>query len=146
MPIDEASFKSALAQLGAAVAELPRHESLGYQGEASYLRAGLYFEFNTDAGIHVADPAQLLLGKVALRQWITVRGGKAGGKETVQPGGGLNIGGFGVAGILRLLTQLGTVPGLAMSGVGVGSGMTVSHDHLRHELAKYLGGKAIKLL
>lgn len=142
MSIDEPSFKSALNELLNVVAQLPRSKSIGYKGEASPLRTGLYFEFQTPYGIHVADPAILLAGELALRQWITVRGGKAGGKETVEPGGGLNLGGLGVAGLLRMLTSLGRVQGLQISTQQPGGGFPTSQEQLLHLLQTYLAAKA----
>lgn len=108
--MDENELKAGLAQYVAAIGALPR-SALGYQGDVEAFRLGVYVEGRTPTGqIYVADPAEVALGHLAWRLWVTVRGGKAGGKQAVKPGGGTDLsgllGGFGVSGLLTMLTGL----------------------------------------
>lgn len=104
----EAELKLELAQYVAAIGALPRSD-LGYRGVVEPLRLGIYVEGRTpDGRILVADPAEVAKGLLAWREWVTVRGGQAGGKQAVKPGGGTDLsgllGGFGVGGLLTMLT------------------------------------------
>lgn len=106
----ETELKAALIQYVAAIGALPRSE-LGYKGVVEPLRLGVYVEGKTPSGsILVADPAEVANGRLAWRKWVTVRGGQAGGKQAVKPGGGTDLsgllGGFGVGGLLSMLTGL----------------------------------------
>ncbi len=142
MAIDEQSLKSVINQFLAGVASLPRSK-VGYQGDATPLRMGVYAEFQTPHGVLVADPAFIAQGQLALREWITVRAGKAGGREHVKPGGGfnLNLGGLGIGSLLKMITGLGAVPNLQISGTQMGGGYPVSQDQIAHLLMQYFGKK-----
>ena len=154
MAIDQQALKDTLRLLVEAVAQLPRADGkdgrpkLGFHGDASPLRTAMYFEFQTESGIHVADPAALAHGVVALREWITVRGGQAGGRESVKPGGsGLDLGGLGLASILRLITGLGVGPGLNLTALRgqlaplVGTGGKPSPEALQQLLRQLSGSR-----
>lgn len=106
----EEELKAGLAQYVAAIGALPP-SNLGYHGKVEAFRLGVYVEGRTPEGkILVADPAEVANGRLAWREWVTVRGGKAGGKQVVKPGGSLDVsgllGGFGVSGLLTMLTGL----------------------------------------
>lgn len=112
----EAELKEGLARYIETIGGFPRSD-IGHKGPVTPLRLGIYLEGEDPqtGRIYVADPAEVALGRLAWRDWITVRGGKAGGSQAVQPGGGNPLGGFGVGGLLTLLTgvPIGTVLGSA---------------------------------
>lgn len=136
----EAELKSALAQYMDAIAALPANKSLGYQGgDVLPLRLGVYLEGSTpDGGIYIADPAEVARGHLAWREWITVRGGKAGGSQAVKPGGGNLLGGIGVAGLLRMITGLPIPQALKVDAPAPG----IVTENIQTLLREYLAGKA----
>lgn len=109
--MDAKELQTGLDELGQEIAEVPRHPTLGYRGEASFKRMIVVAVFQApDGRLYVADPAELVDGHpdLALREWITVRGEQAGGREKVKPGGS---GGIGVGDLLKVLTGGGAPTG-----------------------------------
>lgn len=107
--MDANLLESQLNELGAEIAAVPRHPTLGFRGQATYQKMIVVAVFQgADGKLYVADPAELIDGHpdLALREWITVRGDAAGGRETVKPGGG---GGLSVGNLIKALT--GGLPG-----------------------------------
>src|SRR6266545_4249223 len=91
MTIDERLLMQRLQELLQLLATAGRHPTLGYQGAAELEDLRVYAVFRGANGLpYIADPSELVDGHpdIALREWITVRGTGAGGRETVQPGGG----------------------------------------------------------
>jgi hypothetical protein len=101
----EAELEAGLVHHLEAIARLPP-SPLGYKGHVVPFRLGVYaegYDPNTNR-IFVADPAEVALGRLAWREWVTIRAGKAGGSQAVQPGGGNPLGGVGVGGLISLMT------------------------------------------
>lgn len=119
----EDQLKELLGQLLAAVAAHERDPNLGYQGAATPLRVGVYVEYQAaDGRVLVVDNEHLAqTGTIALREWITVRGGKAGGKQDVKPGGS-GVGGVGIPALLQLFGLATGNPLLGQIGGALGGG------------------------
>jgi hypothetical protein len=132
----EEEVKAGLAHQLAAITSLPPSQ-YGYKGLVLPHRLGVYAEGVSPVTnrIYVADPMEVALGRLAWREWITVRGGQAGGSQAVTPGGNA-LGGFGVGGLLTLLTgvplstALGSAPPPDLKAL------------IQEELIKYLQAKA----
>lgn len=141
--IDPTALKAAAAELLSAVGQIPRSKTVGYQGPARPLRLGVYFEFEGEDGkLYVVDNQRLASGELALREWVTIRGGKLGGRETVKPGGSsFQLGGVGVGGLLRMLASTGLVPGLGVIGTPTGTGRTFPPEALLRLVTQYLSEK-----
>ena len=113
----EDELKAGLAHYIRTIGSLPP-SSLGVKNaNIEAFRMGVYVEGRDmkTGRIFVADPAEVALGLLAWREWVTIRGGKAGGSQAVKPGMGNPLGGFGVGGLLTMLTgvPLSTVLGSA---------------------------------
>lgn len=110
--MDTNALQTALEELGHEIGQVPRHPTLGYQGGVRFRKMIAVAVFEGDDGrLYVADPAELVDGHpdLALREWITVRGEQAGGREKVKPGGsGLPI--EDLIGILGGGSPTGTTP------------------------------------
>ncbi len=113
MEADE--LQEGLNQLGAEIAEVPRHPTLGYRGAATFKKIIAMAVFQgADGKLYVADPSEIVDGHpdLALREWITVRGEQAGGRENVKPG---SSGGIAVGDLLQILNNVGAG---GIAGVG----------------------------
>lgn len=109
--LDEAVLEPQLEALKEEMAALPRHPTLGYRGGVTATKLIVVMVGVGDDGKkYVADPSEIVDGHpdLAWREWITVRGDQAGGREHVQPGGS---GGVGVLDILKLFTGGPASPG-----------------------------------
>lgn len=97
------------------VDSLPRHPTKGYKGKIKRVKRviAIVIVECEDGQDRPIDPAELLDENpdVAVRDWITVRGDTAGGRESVKPGGsgGLDVG--NLIGVLSKGTPAGGVLG-----------------------------------
>jgi hypothetical protein len=136
----EDDLKKGLAHYIEAIGRLPP-SSLGTKGRnIRAFRMGVYVEgVDEDTGrIYVADPAEVALGRLAWREWVTVRGGQAGGSQAVKPGSGNLLGGFGVAGLIGMLTGVPVSTALGSAPPPESEG----EKALQEMLIRYLQNKA----
>lgn len=85
----------ALVQLAEDLGELPRNRQVGFQGNLKLKKVIAIPVFVDDGGKeYVMDLAQAADGEpdLAAREWVTVRGSEAGGRELVRPGGAGSLG------------------------------------------------------
>lgn len=132
----EEELKAGLAHYIHTIGRLPPSQ-LGHKGPVTAFRMGLYVEGQDPQGrIWLADPAQVALGRLAWREWATYRDGKFGGREAVKPGDGNPLGGFGIGGLLTMLT------GVPLS-TALGSAPPPDNDaKVQEMLIQYLQRKA----
>lgn len=142
MELNEQNLSDLTTQAVQAVFTHERDTALGYQGKATPLRAGMYFEATgEDGSIYVVDNEHLAAtGKIALRHWVTISDDHLGGAESVTPGGAPKIGGIGIGSLLSLLglatgnPALGLVSATTKQSIG-----TLILGFLQGKLARFGG-------
>lgn len=87
--MESLSTDPAVRQLAVELDELERDRQVGYQGDLKLLKVmSLPIFQGSDGKLYVMDLARAKSGvhKLSVREWITVRGDQAGGRESVEPG------------------------------------------------------------
>lgn len=118
--VSDQELKSLLDTTVAALTGHDRDSALGYQGEVRDYRLAVNLEaVCADGTIRPLDLEHFAkTGTIAWRDWVTLRGGKTGGRQDVKPGG---VGGISVPTLFQVLGMATGIPLIGAIGGAVGS-------------------------
>lgn len=135
--ISDQELKALLDTTVAALTGHDRDTALGYQGEVRDYRLAVNLEaVCVDGAIRPLDLEHFAkTGTIAWRDWVTLRGGKMGGRQDVKPGG---VGGISVP---TLFQVLGMATGIPLIGaIGGAASSTVPNIATEDAIASLLRG------